>query len=73
MRSRLDQSEAIEEALENCVNMRRNRSHRLSENPNVDRHDVTITRKQILRFLESLDDDLSVMDLRQALEGGLPS
>lgn len=36
------------------------------------RHERTLLVKQLLRFLENVDEDLTCMEIRQALEEELP-
>ncbi len=59
-------SEEIEEALELAAGMRL-RSE-MSAHQSVSRRDTAVTRKQILLFLESLDADMTVGEIREQLE-----
>ena len=58
--------EEIEDALDLAAGMRLKSG--ISERQTASRHDVSVTRKMILLFLESLDTDLTVGELRERLE-----
>ena len=64
-----DFSEAIEDALDLAAGSRlRTSGGYLDDRRTANRHDVAITRKIILLFLESLDADMTVAELREYLD-----
>jgi len=58
----------IQDALELAAGRRLNRSGMIGERQAVNRGDVESTRKLLLLFLESLDVDLTVGELREYLD-----
>lgn len=58
----------IEEALELAAGSRLKTGGFIDRRANVNRHDTEITRKTILLFLESLDPELTVSELREHLD-----
>ncbi len=64
-----DFSEAIEEALDLAAGSRiRSGGGYIGDRRTASRYDVSITRKTILLFLESLDADMTVAELREYLD-----
>ena len=57
----------IIEALESTANNRNDRG-RIGDPATSDKADIILWRNNLMRFLEELDGDLTIEDLRDALE-----
>jgi hypothetical protein len=59
---------SVAEALNACIDQDRVEMSARTKSQKVMKHERSLVVKRLLQFLENVDEDLSVMEVRQALE-----